>query len=134
MEAITKINSNIKLEQEIRILMNNKEVLDAAEEIIADQLAVLNRFSKFCHKPAEIGRRFGMSGAGMRMRDTPTTSTVASTTSTVAGGWCRTWCGRRLVGSSCSTSSMGEFEESKDGDGIESVSHSREEVVRLVRT
>ena len=65
MEAITKINSNIKLEQEIRILMNNKEVLDAAEEIIADQLAVLNRFSKFCHKPAEIGRRFWMSGADL---------------------------------------------------------------------
>ena len=65
MKAITKINSNIKLEQEIRILMNNKEVLDAAEEIIADQLAALNRYSKFCHKPAEIGRRFGMSGADL---------------------------------------------------------------------
>ena len=65
MEAITKINSNIKLEQEIRILMNNKEVLDAAEEIVADRLAVLNRYSKYYHKPAEIGKAFGMSGADL---------------------------------------------------------------------
>ena len=65
MKAITKINSNINYEQEIRILLDNKAVLDAAEEIIADQLAMLNRYSKFCHKPAEIGRRFGMSGADL---------------------------------------------------------------------
>ena len=61
MKAITKINSNINYEQEIRILLDNKAVLDAAEEIIADQLAMLNRYSKFCHKPAEIG----MSGADL---------------------------------------------------------------------
>ena len=65
MKAITKINSNINYEQEIRILLDNKAVLDAAEEIIADQLAMLNRYSKYCHKPAEIGRRFGMSGADL---------------------------------------------------------------------
>ena len=65
MKAITKINSNINYEQEVRILLDNKAVLDAAEEIIADQLAMLNRNSKFCHKPAEIGRRFGMSGADL---------------------------------------------------------------------
>ena len=65
MKAITKINSNINYEQEVRILLDNKAVLDAAEEIIADQLAMLNRYSKFCHKPAEIGRRFGMSGADL---------------------------------------------------------------------
>lgn len=58
-------NNNIQVNQEIRILVNNKEVLEAAEEIIAAQLAELNRRSKYCHKPAEIGKNFGMSGADL---------------------------------------------------------------------
>ena len=63
--VITNIQNNIQMQQEIRILVNNKEVLDAAEEIIADELEVLNRNSKYCHKPAEIAKQFRMSGADL---------------------------------------------------------------------
>ena len=64
-KQVTNIQNNIQVQQEIRILVNNKEVLDAAEEIIADQLAELNRFSKYCHKPAEIAKQFHMTGADL---------------------------------------------------------------------
>ena len=64
--TISQINNNIHVQQEVRILLNNKEVLDAAEEIIADQLAELNRHSKFCHSTWEIARSFNMSAADLR--------------------------------------------------------------------
>ena len=58
--TISQINNNIHVQQEVRIQLNNKEVLEAAEEIIADQLKVLNRKSKFCHTSWEIARSFNM--------------------------------------------------------------------------
>ena len=51
--------------QEIRLLANDDEVLDEADEILGDELARLNRYSRFCYKPSEIGKTFGMSGADL---------------------------------------------------------------------
>lgn len=64
-KTVTNIQNNIQVQQEVRILINNKEVLDAAEEIVADELEVLNRNSKYCHRPAEIARQFCMSAADL---------------------------------------------------------------------
>jgi hypothetical protein len=58
MKAITKI-------KEIRLLVNDEEVLDEADEIIGEELAKLNRYSRFCYKPSEIGKVFGISGADL---------------------------------------------------------------------
>ena len=58
--TISQINNNIHLQQEVRILLNSKEVLEAADEIIAEQLEVLNRKSKYCHRTKEIARAFNM--------------------------------------------------------------------------
>ena len=51
--------------QEIRILINDEEVLDEADEILGEELAQLNRYSRYCYKPTEIGKVFGMSGADL---------------------------------------------------------------------
>ena len=117
-KAITNIQNNIQVQQEIRILVNNKEVLDAAEEIIADELEVQNRNSKYCHKPAEIAKQFRMSGAdlnsfcetrsgpslpSMRTRATLLTSTLASMTSTDGEDWYHTWFGRMQDADLCWT-------------------------------
>lgn len=51
--------------QEIRLLINDEEVLDEADEILGEELARLNRYSRFCYKPSEIAKTFGMSGADL---------------------------------------------------------------------
>lgn len=51
--------------QEIRLLINDEEVLDEADEILGDELARLNRRSRYCHTPTEIAKVFGMSGADL---------------------------------------------------------------------
>lgn len=48
--------------QEIRLLANDDEVLNEADDIIGDELAQLNRYSRFCYTPSEIGKTFGMDG------------------------------------------------------------------------
>ena len=51
--------------QEIRLLANDEEVLDEADEILGEELARLNRNSRYCYKPSEIAKVFGMSGADL---------------------------------------------------------------------
>lgn len=51
--------------QEIRILVNDEEVLDEADEILGEELARLNHDSRYCYKPSEIGKVFGISGADL---------------------------------------------------------------------
>ena len=48
--------------QEIRLLACDEEVLDEADDILGDELARLNRYSRFCYTPTEIGKPFGMEG------------------------------------------------------------------------
>ena len=61
---INMINKKSKI-QEVRLLANDEEVLDEADEILGDELARLNRYSRFCYKPSEIAKVFGMSGADL---------------------------------------------------------------------
>ena len=51
--------------QEIRILVNDEEVLDEADNIIGDQLGELNRRSKYCYTAGEIGKELGLSAADL---------------------------------------------------------------------
>lgn len=46
----------------ISLSINEKEVLSKADEIIADRLEELNRKSRYCFTPTEIGRQFGIKG------------------------------------------------------------------------
>ncbi|MBR4729266.1 MAG: hypothetical protein IK075_03290 [Prevotella sp.] len=46
----------------IKLSINEKEVLNQADEIIADRLEELNRKSRYCFTPTEIGRQFGVKG------------------------------------------------------------------------
>ena len=48
--------------QEIRLLACDEEVLDEADDILGDELAELNRYSRFCYTPTEIGKPFGLDG------------------------------------------------------------------------
>ena len=48
--------------QEIRLLACDEEVLDEADDILGDELAELNRYSRYCYTPTEIGRAFGLDG------------------------------------------------------------------------
>ena len=48
--------------QEIRLLACDEEVLDEADDILGDELAKLNRYSKYCFTPTEIGKSLGMDG------------------------------------------------------------------------
>ena len=61
---INMINKKSKI-QDVRLLANDEEVLDEADEILGDELARLNRYSRFCYKPSEIAKVFGMSGADL---------------------------------------------------------------------
>ena len=51
--------------QEIRLLINDEEVLDEADEILGEKLARLNRRSRHCYTATEIAKVFGMSGADL---------------------------------------------------------------------
>ena len=46
--------------QEIRILVNDEEVLDEADVILGEKLEELNRHSKYCYTATEIAKIFGM--------------------------------------------------------------------------
>lgn len=48
--------------QEIRLLACDEEVLDEADDILGEELEKLNRESRFCYTPTEIGKAFGMDG------------------------------------------------------------------------
>ena len=48
--------------KEIRLLACDEEVLNEADDILGDELAELNRYSRYCYTPTEIGRAFGLDG------------------------------------------------------------------------
>lgn len=48
--------------QEIRLLACDEEVLDEADDILGEELEELNRESRYCYTPTEIGKVFGMDG------------------------------------------------------------------------
>ncbi len=48
--------------KEIRLLACDEEVLDEADDILGDELEKLNRYSRFCYTPTEIGKPFGLDG------------------------------------------------------------------------
>ena len=48
--------------KEIRLLACDEEVLDEANDILGEELAELNKYSKFCYTPTEIGKPFGLEG------------------------------------------------------------------------
>ena len=47
--------------QEIRLLANDEEVLDEANDILAEKLEELNRRSRYCYTANEIGKEFYQS-------------------------------------------------------------------------
>ena len=49
-------------QQEIRLLACDEEVLNEADDILGDELAKLNRYSRYCYTPTEIGKSFGIEG------------------------------------------------------------------------
>ena len=51
--------------KEIRLLACDEEVLDEADDILGDELEKLNRASRFCYTPTEIGKVFGMDGSDL---------------------------------------------------------------------
>ena len=51
--------------QEIRLLACDEEVLDEADDILGEELEKLNRESRFCYTPTEIGKVFGMDGSDL---------------------------------------------------------------------
>ena len=48
--------------QEIRLLACDEEVLDEADDILGEELEELNRESRYCYTPTEIGKAFGLDG------------------------------------------------------------------------
>ena len=44
------------------MLACDEEVLDEADDILGEELAKLNRNSRFCYTPTEIGKPFGLDG------------------------------------------------------------------------
>ena len=58
----TKTNPS-DLEQNIRVLgVSEEDVLNEAEEILAEELEEMNRPSRFCYTPTEIAKAYGMKG------------------------------------------------------------------------
>ena len=53
---------NTERPKEIRLLACDEEVLNEADDILGDELAKLNRYSRFCYTPTEIGKAFGLDG------------------------------------------------------------------------
>ena len=47
-------------QKEIRLLTCDEEVLNEADEILGDELAQLNQYSRCCYTASEIGKAFGM--------------------------------------------------------------------------
>ena len=51
--------------KEIRLLTCDEEILDEADDILGDELAKLNRYSKYCYTATEIAKHFGMDGSDL---------------------------------------------------------------------
>ena len=51
--------------KEIRLLACDEEVLDEADDILGEELAKLNRYSKYCFTVSEIAKHFNMDGADL---------------------------------------------------------------------
>lgn len=56
------LKKTIMKQQEIRLLACDEEVLNEADDILGDELAKLNRYSRYCFTPTEIGKSFGIEG------------------------------------------------------------------------
>jgi len=61
-ERLMEIQQPKQKIQEIRLLACDEEVLDEADDILGEELEKLNRESRFCYTPTEIGKAFGMDG------------------------------------------------------------------------
>ena len=61
-ERLIEIQKPKQKIQEIRLLACDEEVLDEADDILGEELEKLNRESRFCYTPTEIGKVFGMDG------------------------------------------------------------------------
>ena len=61
-ERLMEIQKPKQKIQEIRLLACDEEVLDEADDILGEELEKLNRESRFCYTPTEIGKVFGMDG------------------------------------------------------------------------
>ena len=61
-ERLMEIQKPMQKIQEIRLLACDEEVLDEADDILGEELEKLNRESRFCYTPTEIGKVFGMDG------------------------------------------------------------------------
>lgn len=61
-ERLMEIQQPKQKIQEIRLLACDEEVLDEADDILGEELEKLNRESRFCYTPTEIGKVFGMDG------------------------------------------------------------------------
>lgn len=61
-ERLMETQRPMQRPQEIRLLACDEEVLDEADDILGDELAKLNRYSKYCFTPTEIGKSLGMDG------------------------------------------------------------------------
>ena len=58
-ERLMEIQKPKQKIQEIRLLACDEEVLDEADDILGEELEKLNRESRFCYTPTEIGKVFG---------------------------------------------------------------------------
>jgi len=61
-ERLMEIQKPKQKIQEIRLLACDEEVLDEADDILGEELEKLNRESRFCYTPTEIGKVFGLDG------------------------------------------------------------------------
>ena len=61
-ERLMEIQQPKQKIQEIRLLACDEEVLDEADDILGEELEKLNRESRFCYTPTEIGKAFGLDG------------------------------------------------------------------------
>ena len=61
-ERLMEIQQPKQKIQEIRLLACDEEVLDEADDILGEELEELNRESRYCYTPTEIGKVFGMDG------------------------------------------------------------------------
>ena len=61
-ERLMEIQKPKQKIQEIRLLACDEEVLDEADDILGEELEELNRESRYCYTPTEIGKAFGLDG------------------------------------------------------------------------
>ena len=61
-ERLMEIQKPKQKIQEIRLLACDEEVLEEADDILGEELEKLNRESRFCYTPTEIGKAFGLDG------------------------------------------------------------------------